>query len=131
MSDNSVEKKGGLLEFLKNLWLPVAGFLTAIRLIYDFYKTWETDRNTLTLFLAGAIYVLIIVTLAWVGLGRKQGEALGAESQPRFRSPYRFAAWAGIGLLLYLGVQVYAGLSDANGYNYFLPGRLQPGHCEL
>ena len=51
MSDKSPKQKDGLLEFLKKLWLPVAGFLDAITLAYNFYQLWLGDQATVTWFL--------------------------------------------------------------------------------
>jgi hypothetical protein len=41
MSDQPPEQKNGLLELLKNLWLPAAGLLSAvITAIPTFYQLW-------------------------------------------------------------------------------------------
>ncbi len=50
MSDKSPEQKDDLLELLKKLWLPVAGFLGAIMLAYNFYQLWLGDQATVTWF---------------------------------------------------------------------------------
>jgi hypothetical protein len=50
MSDEPTKQKDGLLELLKKLWLPVAGFLGAVMLAYNFYQLWLGDQATVTNF---------------------------------------------------------------------------------
>jgi len=38
MSDKLPDNKDGLLELLKKLWAPIAGFLGAVTLAYNFYQ---------------------------------------------------------------------------------------------
>lgn len=67
MSDKAPEQKNGLLELLKNLWLPAAGFLGAVTLAYNFYQSWLGDQATITYFLGGGGLLVLLIALAWVG----------------------------------------------------------------
>jgi hypothetical protein len=44
------EQKDGLLELIKKLWLPVAGFLSAVTLAYNFYQLRLGDQASVTWF---------------------------------------------------------------------------------
>ena len=130
MPDKSPEEKDGFAELFKKLWLPVAGFLGAIKLSYDFYKMWTTDRNTVASLLTVSIYLVIIIALGWVGFGKKnilqpttkKGEIPVTKTQPRFSLPYRVAAWCVLALLLFFGIQVYGVVCFNTGYNYYSQG---------
>jgi hypothetical protein len=54
MPDKEADEKDGLLELIKKLWLPVAGFLGAVTLAYNFYQLWLGDQAMATWRLAGA-----------------------------------------------------------------------------
>jgi len=41
MTDKPPEQKNGLLELLKNLWLPAAGFIGAVTLAYSRVYKWK------------------------------------------------------------------------------------------
>ena len=56
----------GLLKLLKKLWLPVAGFIGAVTLAYNFYQLWLGDQATVTYFLAGGGLVVLVIALLWV-----------------------------------------------------------------
>ena len=71
MSDKSPEEKDGLLELIKKLWLPVAGFFGAITLAYNFYQLWMGDQQTVTWFLAGGGAIILIIVMVWVGFKTK------------------------------------------------------------
>ena len=71
MSDKLPDGKDGLLELLKKLWLPVAGFIGAVTLAYNFYQLWLENRTTVTYFLAGGGLLILIVALARVVFRRK------------------------------------------------------------
>jgi tetratricopeptide (TPR) repeat protein len=66
MSNKEPDDKDGLLEMIKKLWLPVAGFLGAITLAYNFYQLWLGDQGTVTWFLAGGGLIVLIIVLGWV-----------------------------------------------------------------
>ena len=44
MSNKPPDDKDSLLELLKKLWLPVAGFVGAVTLAYNFYQLWLGTR---------------------------------------------------------------------------------------
>ena len=74
MPDKPPDDKDGLLEMLKKLWLPVAGFIGAVTLAYNFYKLWSGDQETVTWFLTSGGMVVLIVVLIWVGFSKKTVE---------------------------------------------------------
>ena len=84
MSNKSPEQKDGLLELLKKLWLPVAGFLGAITLAYNFYQLWLGDQAGVTWFLAGGGLVVLVVALGCVGFITK---AITRVSIPTSKNP--------------------------------------------
>ena len=71
MSDKLPNDKDGLLELLKKLWVPVAGFIGAITLVYNFYQLWLGDQATITYITTGAGLVVLVIALGWVGYSRK------------------------------------------------------------
>jgi tetratricopeptide (TPR) repeat protein len=110
MSDKPPDNNG-LLELLKKLWLPVAGFIGAVTLAYNFYKMWLGDQATVTIVTAGAGLVVIVIVLGWVGFSKKTithepgkpFEPKSKESIPRY-SPYiRGIAWVILGTV-FVGV---------------------------
>jgi len=115
MSDKP-EKKDDLLEQLKNLWLPVAGFLGAVTLAYNFYQLWLGDQATVTYFLAGGGLGMLIITLIWVGFSTQKITTKARWSKGaiitshRFTPPYRRAAWVGLSIIVLLAVFGFAAL---------------------
>ncbi len=103
MSDKEPEEKDGLLELIKKLWLPVAGFFGAVTLAYNFYLLWLRDQATVSLFLLIGLAIILIVILAWIGFGVKKNiknsdstKTPIVEIVARFPLSYRVIAWCGI-----------------------------------
>src|SRR4051812_49360881 len=67
MSDQPPEQKNGLLELLKNLWVPAAGFIGAVTLAYNFCRLWFGDDAAITYFLAAGGFLVLMIALIWVG----------------------------------------------------------------
>ncbi len=63
MTDKPPEDKNGLSEILNRIWLPIAGFIGAITLIYNFYKLWQGDQGTLTIITGIVGLVVWVVAL--------------------------------------------------------------------
>lgn len=77
MSDKKPENNDGLLEIIKNLWLPVAGFLGAITLAYNFYQLWLGDQETVTWFLTVGGMAVLIVLLFFIIFRKKHIKIAG------------------------------------------------------
>ena len=71
MSDKPTDDKDGLLELIKKLWLPVAGFLGAVTLAYNFYQLWLGDQETVTYIMAGAGLIVLGIVSGWVKFSKK------------------------------------------------------------
>lgn len=71
MSDKEPEEKDGLLEWIKKLWLPVAGFFGAVILTYSFYKSWVEDPKIFPSIAIGSVCIFVILALGWAGFGKK------------------------------------------------------------
>ncbi len=71
MPDQPPEQKNGLLELLKNLWLPAAGFVGAVTLAYNFYQSWLGDQAAFTYISGGIGLLVLLIALAWVGFKTK------------------------------------------------------------
>ncbi len=101
MSDKSTEEKDGLPELIKKVWLPVAGFLGAVTLAYNFYQLWLGDQATITFIIAGSGLFLLIVVLGWIGFGyhitiqKKQ-----KRKEPQYTKKYRWSARALLAVVL-------------------------------
>src|SRR5689334_19350607 len=111
MSDIPPEDKDGLIRLLNRLWLPVAGFLGAVTLTYNFYKMWLGDQETVTYITAGAGLVVLLISLGFVGFGHRTitrdavwpiGEKK-AERTWRYSAPYRRIAW-GMLMIVFVGI---------------------------
>lgn len=111
MSGKEPENKDGLLEIIKKLWLPVAGFLGAITLAYNFYQMWLGDQTTITYITGGAGFLVLIITLIWVGFKNKTIEVdsiIQSENQkdtkkkitlPAYMPQYRISARVGLAIV--------------------------------
>lgn len=113
MAEKPPEQKPGLPELLKTWWAPLAAFVGAISLAYNFYKLWLGDQVTVTYFLAGGGLIVVVIALGWVGFSTKTTtrkilldwtKLNETETNPRFPLPYRRAAWGGLGVLSLLAV---------------------------
>ncbi len=101
MPDKSPEEKDGLLEIIQKFWLPVAGFLGAITLAYNFYQLWLGDQKTVTWFLAGGGLVVLTIVLGWVGYSKKiVVYKKKSKREPRYSLNYRRIALGSLGLIL-------------------------------
>jgi tetratricopeptide (TPR) repeat protein len=67
MTHKPPEGRDSLLELIKKLWLPVAGFIGAITLIYNFYKLWQGDQSTIIILTIGTGLAIWVTSLFWVG----------------------------------------------------------------
>ena len=74
MPDKPPDDKDSLLELLKKLWLPVAGFIGAVTLAYNFYQLWSGDQTTITYIIGGAGLLVLVIALGWVGFKTKTVE---------------------------------------------------------
>lgn len=100
MADNQPDDNNGLLGLLKKLWLPVAGFIGAVTLVYNFYRLWLGDKTTITYITAVALLITLTVLLLSVGLSKEtiiHGKKVRTE--PRYSKTYRQAAFALLGIL--------------------------------
>lgn len=115
MSKKEPEDRDGLLELIKKLWLPIAGFLSAVTTIYSFYQLWLGNQETITWLLAGGGFVLLFVTLVWVGYSTKttkrpsviQPGHVIIETNPRFTVSQQ--KWARVGVKI-VGVLFVSGI---------------------
>lgn len=112
MPDDPQENKASILEVINNLWLPVAGFLGSITLIYNFYQLWIGDQKTVTWFLVGGGLLVVVIALSWIGFSTKKitkqaiwpiGSTI-TEYQPKFSYVYRRLAWIALGVILLLSI---------------------------
>lgn len=114
MPDKSPDNKDGLIELIKKLWLPVAGFIGAVTLIYNFYLLWLGDWETITYILAGSGLVLVASILAWLGFKPSKNVKNRVDSK-RKRGTKKKSAYttsqqiAQIGLLFLLAFILFGG----------------------
>lgn len=93
MSNEPPDNKDTLLELLKKLWLPLAGFIGGITLIYNFYRLWLEDNTTLTLITAGVVWIVLFIALTWIILGKKAFNNIDTnKKEPRYPFVYRWFA---------------------------------------
>ncbi len=101
MSNKEPEDKDGLLELIKKLWLPVAGFLGAVTLAYNFYKMWLGDQKTVTYFTAGGGLLILLIALGWIGFSKKTVvHKKKAKNEPRYSITYRRIALGLLGVVV-------------------------------
>ena len=106
MPDKEPDAKDDLLELIKKFWLPVAGFLSAVTLAYNFYLLWLGDRTRITWIAIGSGLFTLVVILLQLGFSHKllrrgQREVV----QPRYSLMVRVSAFVLLGLVL-VGVGV-------------------------
>ncbi len=112
MSEKLPNDNNGLLELLKKLWLPFAGFIGAVSLTYSFYKMWLGDQEAVTYITAGAGLLILILALLWVGfrnrtITRPAVWPIGGtrtETYPLFKPSYRKAAQVGLSVITLLAI---------------------------
>ena len=59
------ENKNSFIEFVKKLWLPIAGFISAVLLIYQLLQIWKGDTQTVTWVVAVAALAVLLIFLIW------------------------------------------------------------------
>ena len=57
-------------ELIKKLWLPVAGFIGAVLLIYQLIQIWNGDKQTVTWVIAIVALAVWLIFLAWVSISK-------------------------------------------------------------
>jgi hypothetical protein len=101
MTNKQPDDKDTLLELLKKLWLPVAGFIGAVTLAYNFYKMWLGDRATVTYVTAGAGLIILFVLLGWIGVREKNiTYRKKSKREPRYSPIHRRIAIGLLGLII-------------------------------
>lgn len=109
MPDKPPEKEN-ISEVIKKFWLPIAGFLGAITLAYNFYQLWLGDQKTVTWLLTGGGVTVLIIVLSWIGFSsqkikRQAVWPIGAITiyyEPRFSLSFRRIAWGGLATIFVL-----------------------------
>ena len=71
MPRKTQEKKNGLCELLKKVWLPIASPIWVVTLLYNFYKLWAGDERIITEIIVGVGLVVILLSLLWVAFSKK------------------------------------------------------------
>ena len=107
MSDKLPDDKDGLLDLLKKIGAPIAGFIGAVTLVYNFYRMWLGDQENVTAITAGIGLIVLIVALWWVGSSKKTiylsvSFPIGAkvsETSPRYSQRARQVAWLFLGVI--------------------------------
>ena len=64
------EPENTFFEFIKKLWIPVAGFIGAVLLIYQLIQIWKGDTQTVTWVIAIAWLIVWLIFLGWVGFSK-------------------------------------------------------------
>jgi tetratricopeptide (TPR) repeat protein len=112
MSDN----KDSLPELIKKFWVPIAGFLGAVTLAYNFYQLWRGDQATVTWLLAGGGLLLIFIVSLWIIFKQKSIHIEGIptpkkpnpkprfEKQPEYSRFHRLVATSSLALLGLLAI---------------------------
>ena len=59
------DNKNSFVEFVKRLWIPVAGFIGAILLIYQLVQIWQGDTQITTWITALTGLIVWVVFLVW------------------------------------------------------------------
>jgi tetratricopeptide (TPR) repeat protein len=100
MPDKPPDDKDGLVELLKKLWLPVAGFISVVTLAYNFYKLWLGDQATITYISAGALLIVLSILLGWVWFSKRTVvQRKKSRNEPRYSKTYRQISLGLFGIL--------------------------------
>src|SRR5260221_1361437 len=107
MSDKPPDGKDDPLELLNKLWLPIAGLIGVVTLVYNFYKLWLGGQATVTYITAGVALIVLVVFLYWTGFSKKTiylkvSFPIGAkipETNPRYPQHVRGIAWFALGMI--------------------------------
>ena len=94
------EPENQFFEFIKKLWIPVAGFIGAILLIYQLIQIWKGDTQTVTWVIAIVGLSIWLIFLGWVGFSnstayRKAVWPIGAtikETAPNYNPFWQWIA---------------------------------------
>lgn len=108
------ENLSKLGEWLKKIWLPVAGFIGAITLIVQFVELWRGNQEVVTWVTTILSLIVLVSLLIWVGFGKSENTnklLIPENYSPRSMQFPKFYRYAQSGLLLLVLFTVGAGYS--------------------
>jgi len=119
MSNKPPDDKDNLMEVLKKIGAPIAGFIGAVTLAYNFYQLWLGDQQTVPYITSGIGLIVLVIVLCWVGFSKrtvylKVSFPIGAKfPETNHRYPFRIrrVAWFSLGII-FLGAIVGVYLID-------------------
>ncbi len=113
MTKKLPEDKNGLTEILNRIWMPITGFIGAVTLIYNFYKLWQGDQETVTLITASAGLIIWILLLSWISFSstiRDDKKTKGKKDKriPKYKYLHQPAKIALVITLILTGLGIYS-----------------------
>jgi tetratricopeptide (TPR) repeat protein len=97
-----------VLEWLKRVWLPIASFVGAVSLVYNFFQIWRGDQKTVTWIVAALSYCTLCVLLSVVAFSTRRSTLAIVDSSAtrtsRYPSLYKFARAGLVLLALFLAL---------------------------
>lgn len=64
-------KQPEIIERLKRLWAPAAGFISAVILVVEFFQLWKGDRALVSWATAGLGLLTLLFVLIWIGFSKE------------------------------------------------------------
>src|SRR5688572_26035062 len=108
-----------LIDLLKELWLPITGFISAIILISQFAQLWRGDFDVYTFVALLLSMCIVLASLIFVGFSKIPSPVLSGRLIYRYPS-YVLPARIGIVILLLI-ISTGAGLYVYNRINAISP----------
>jgi tetratricopeptide (TPR) repeat protein len=110
-------KQPNVLNWIKNIWAPIAGFISAVILVVEFFQLWKGDRALVSWATAELGLLTFFFILLWIGFSKEDyAKSLllptGYHSkQPRYP---RLFLLARLGIVVFFLVACVAGVSLYN-----------------
>lgn len=64
-------KQTDFINWIKSLWAPIAGFISAVTLVVEFFQLWKGDRAVVSWVTTGLGLLTLLFVLIWIGFSKE------------------------------------------------------------
>ncbi len=116
-----------LIEWLKNIWVPIIGFISAITVVVQFIELWQGNQTVVAWTVTVLGIIILVSSLIWIGYGRLEKSAnilyVPLNYSPKIMQFPRFYKIARLGLLILALCTI--------GASYFLYNKLEDSNNKV
>ena len=102
--DRKKKQPPSFTEWIKKLWAPILGLISAITAIIQFLQLWQGDQKTFTQVVLIAGFFLFLVSLYYVGFTTTKSSIIRSDEwgNQKFKEKYLYNNWASLARIIFV-----------------------------